>query len=165
MITIANTITIAVAIFPISPRPNADTHTHNQWQADTRFRWKIWVGNLLSPRSNCLPFLWNLRLQLSTPWVWGILRYCHGGCTKDKVQTMISTDVMISATIHCPPCATHHTPHASHLPVPGLYNSASLRIEHAGAYMEPESSEIASVFPLASVLASHLKVYLCYGGS
>jgi hypothetical protein len=45
MITIANTITIAIAIaiaiFPISPGPNAHTYAHNQWEAGTRFRWKI----------------------------------------------------------------------------------------------------------------------------
>jgi len=42
---------------------------------------------------------------------------------------MISTDVMISAT------ATRLPPPASHLPVPGACNSASLWIEHQGAYM------------------------------
>jgi hypothetical protein len=43
MITIANTITIAItiAIFPISPGPNAHTYAHNRWEAGTRFRWKI----------------------------------------------------------------------------------------------------------------------------
>jgi hypothetical protein len=45
MITIANTITIAIAIsiaiFPISPGPNARTYTHNQWEAGTRFRCNI----------------------------------------------------------------------------------------------------------------------------
>jgi hypothetical protein len=38
---------------------------------------------------------------------------CQAGCAKDKVQTMISTDVIISATIRCPPSATHHMPHAA----------------------------------------------------
>jgi len=47
---------------------------------------------------------------------------------KDKVQTIISTNVMISATIYHPPPATC-------LPVPGTCNSASLWIEHPGAYM------------------------------
>jgi hypothetical protein len=108
MITIANTITIviAIAIFPISPRPNAHTYAHNRWEAGSRFCWKIWVRDLLSPRSTCLPFLRNLRLQSSTPWGWGILRSCRGVHAKDKVQTMISTDVMISATIrHLPPAS------------------------------------------------------------
>jgi len=63
------------------------------------------------------------------------VRSCHGGRARDKVQTMISTDVMISATIRCPPSATHCTPHPSCLPVPGFCNSASLWIEHVGAYM------------------------------
>jgi hypothetical protein len=79
MITITNTIamamamgfaiafTIAIAIISISPRPNAPAYCHNQWEAGTRFRWKISIGDLLSPSSNCLPFQRNLRLQLSTP--------------------------------------------------------------------------------------------------
>jgi hypothetical protein len=71
MITITNTITsaivIAIVIIFISLRPNAHTYAHNRWEAGTRFRWKIWVGDLLSPRSNCPPFLQNLKLQLSTP--------------------------------------------------------------------------------------------------
>jgi len=72
-ITITNTIAItiaiaiAIAIISISPRPNAHTSGHNQWEAGTRFRWKICNGDLLSPSSNCLPFLLKLRLQLSTP--------------------------------------------------------------------------------------------------
>ena len=49
MITITNTITIAIAIaiaiaaaiITISPRLNAHTYGHNQWEAGTRFRWKI----------------------------------------------------------------------------------------------------------------------------
>ena len=72
MITITDTITIAVitiAIITISPGPNAHTYTHNPWEASSRFHWKIRVGDLLSPRSNCLPFLQNLGLQLSTPWL------------------------------------------------------------------------------------------------
>ena len=40
MITIANTITIAIAI-AIFPRPNAHTYAHNRWEVGTRFRWKI----------------------------------------------------------------------------------------------------------------------------
>jgi hypothetical protein len=75
MITITNTITIAIAIaiaiaaaiITISPRLNAHTYARNRWDAGSRFRWKIGVGDLLSPSSNCLPFLQNLRLQLSTP--------------------------------------------------------------------------------------------------
>jgi hypothetical protein len=71
MITITNTIAIAIAIaiaiITISPRPNAHTYGHNRWEAGSRFRWKISVGDLLSPRSNCLPFLQNLMLQLSKP--------------------------------------------------------------------------------------------------
>ena len=62
-----------------------------------------------------------------------------GGHTKDMVQTMVSTDVMISAAHHplphatChPPNTARHTPPASLLPVPGVCNSTSLWIEHAG---------------------------------
>ena len=113
-ITIAIAIAIAIAIISISPRPNVHTHALNQLEGGTRFRWKIWVGDLLSPRSNCLPFLCNLRLQLSISWPWGIVRSCHSGCAKDKVQTMISTNVMISATIHRPPSAAQHT--TRHIP-------------------------------------------------
>jgi hypothetical protein len=76
VIAIINTITIVVitiaiitiAFITISPGPKVHTYTHNQWEASSRFRWKISVGDLLSPRSNCLPFLRNLSLQLSTPW-------------------------------------------------------------------------------------------------
>jgi len=39
MINIA--IAIAIAIFPISPGPNAHTYAHNRWEAGSRFRWKI----------------------------------------------------------------------------------------------------------------------------
>jgi hypothetical protein len=70
IITIA-IITIAIrtiVIIAISPGLNANTYAHNQWDADSRFRWKILVQDLLSPRSNCLSFLQNRRLQLSTPW-------------------------------------------------------------------------------------------------
>jgi len=70
MITITDTITIAIitiVIITISPGPNTHTYIHNRWEEGSRFRWKIRVGDLLSPRSNCLPFLQNLRLQLSTP--------------------------------------------------------------------------------------------------
>jgi hypothetical protein len=80
MITITNTIAIAIAIpipipipiaipipitiISIGPQPNVHRYTHNQWKAGTRFRWKIRIGDLLSPSSNCLPFLWNLSFQL-----------------------------------------------------------------------------------------------------
>ena len=82
------------------------------------FRWRIWARDLLSPRSNCLHFLWNLRLQVSTPWPWGIVRSHLGGRAKDMVQTTISTDVMISATIRRLPSATRECrmPPAKHCP-------------------------------------------------
>jgi hypothetical protein len=41
MITIADTITIAVITITISPGPNAHTYAHNPWEAGSRFRWKI----------------------------------------------------------------------------------------------------------------------------
>jgi hypothetical protein len=77
MITITNTITIAiaiaiaiviaVAIISISPRLNVRTYAHNRWEAGSTFRRKICVGDLLSPSSNCLPFLQDQGRQLSTP--------------------------------------------------------------------------------------------------
>jgi uncharacterized membrane protein len=49
MITITNTITIAVititiitiAIITMNPSRNAHTYAHNPWEASSRFRWKI----------------------------------------------------------------------------------------------------------------------------
>jgi len=161
MITITNTITIAVitiaiitiaiitiAIITISPGPNAQTYTHNLQKASSRFCWKIQVGDLLSARSKCLPFLPHLTLQLSTPWSWGIVRFLLGGRAKDTIQTMISTEVMISAAHHPRPAtchmphatrhpsnAAHHMPPAWRLQGPGVCNSTSLWIEHVGAYL------------------------------
>jgi len=130
-IGIANAIAIAIVTISISPRRNAHTYAHNRWEASTRFRWIIWVGDLLSPSSNCLPFLRNRRLQLSTPWPWGIMRSWHGGRAKDKVQTMISTDVMISATICHPPLATRHPPPSSRCLAPATQQvSGSSTLEH-----------------------------------
>jgi hypothetical protein len=34
-------ITITIAIITINPGPNAHTYAHNQWEAGSRFRWKI----------------------------------------------------------------------------------------------------------------------------
>jgi len=80
------------------------------------------------------------------------VRSRRSGRAKDKVQTMISTDIMISAAV-------------TRLPVPGAYNSASLRIEHPRAYMGaysqvvlPLESVLGSVF--GSVLESILGAYL-----
>jgi len=112
---------ITMAIITISPGPNAHTYAQNLWEAGSWFHRKIWVGDLLSPRSNCLPFLQYLRLQLSTPWPWGIVRSCRGGRAKDKVQTTISTDVMILANIRRLPPATRHTPHATRRPPPAKH--------------------------------------------
>jgi hypothetical protein len=73
MITIANTITIAItiaiaiAIFPISPGLDAHTHAHNRWEAALDSAGKS-ESEICSPQDpNCLPFLQNLSLQLSTP--------------------------------------------------------------------------------------------------
>jgi hypothetical protein len=95
------------------------------------------------------------------------VRSCHGGRANDKVQTTISTDIMISANIrrlppatrqtpHAarrPPNTTRHTPPASRLPVPGICNSASLWIEHAEAYMGAYSQASLGV-------SCRLRVYL-----
>jgi len=110
IITIA--ITIAIAIISISLRLNAHTYGHNQWEVGTRFRCKIWICHLLSPSLNCLPFLRNRRLRLSTPWPWGIVRSPLSGRTTDKVQTMTSTVMMIR-----PPYAARHLQHTTcHMP-------------------------------------------------
>jgi len=106
---------ITIAVITISQGPNAHTYAHNQWEAGNRFRWKIWVRDLLSPRSNCLPFLQNLRLQLSTPWLWVIEISRRSGRTKNTAQTKIWTDLMISAT------ATRLPLSISCHPLPGAY--------------------------------------------
>jgi len=133
MITISDTITIAIVT--ISPGPNTHTYTHTLWEASSRFHRKIWVGDLLSPGSNCRPFMPNLGLQLSTPWPWGIVTSHRSRCAKDIVQTMISTDAMILSNICHQPPTTHYPPPASRLLVPGACSSASLWTEHTGAYM------------------------------
>jgi hypothetical protein len=67
----------------ISPGLTVYTYTHYCWAAGSRFCQKIWVGDLLSPRSNFLTFLQYLKLQFSTPWPGHIVRSCWGGCIKD----------------------------------------------------------------------------------
>jgi len=129
MITTTDTITIAInsisiitiAIITNSPGPNANTYAHNPWEASSRFCLKISVADLLSPRSNCLPFLQNLRPQLSTPWSWGILRFCRGVRAEDKIQTIVYTDIMRSAAGHLLP-TTCHMPHATCLMPPGAWD-------------------------------------------
>ena len=56
-----------IGIITISPGLTAHTYTHNWCAAGCIFHQKILAGDLLSPRSNFLPFLQNLKLQLSTP--------------------------------------------------------------------------------------------------
>jgi hypothetical protein len=60
-----------------------------------------------------------------------------GGQAKNKVQPVISTDVIISAATvrHLPPSSGIPSP-AIRLLVPGACNSASLWIEHPEAYMQ-----------------------------
>ena len=145
MTTITNTITITIAIaiaiaIPIainsySPRRIRHPCTHNRWEAGRSLCWKISVGNLLSPDSNCLPFLPNLTLQLSTPLPCSIMRFRLAGRTQDKFQTIILTNVMISATIRLHPLTTHHPPLASCLLVPSDCNTASSWTEHTGAFI------------------------------
>jgi len=106
--------------------PKAHAYTHNLWEASSGFCYKIQVGDLLSPRSNCLPFLQNIGLQLSTPWSWDIVRFNLGGRAKNEFQTMILTDVMIWAARHPLPAACqmphatpHCQPHSTRLTPPG----------------------------------------------
>jgi hypothetical protein len=78
------------------------------------------------------------------------VRSRHGGCAKDKVQTIISTDVMISVP------TTRHPPPGAWLLLLSKSLDLACRSVHGGIL----SSEIASVFPLESVLASDSEVYL-----
>jgi len=64
---------------------------------------------------------------------------------------MISTDVMISATIRSLPLATCHLPPASYLLVPGACNSARLGIEHAGAYSGAIEFSTRSFWPMETL--------------
>jgi len=41
----------------------------------------------------------NISLNLWTQWQWGIVRFHKGSHTKDKVQSMTSSDIIMSATI------------------------------------------------------------------
>ena len=78
------------------------------------------------------------------------MRSRHGGHAEDKVQTMISTDVMILATIRHSPPATHHPPPGAwHLQLSKFLDRAPRSI-HGSIY----SSEIGSVLPFESVLGS-----------
>jgi hypothetical protein len=54
------------------------------------------------------------------------MEYCLGGHAKEKYQTMILTDIIISATLY-------HLPLLSGLQVSGTGYSASLLIKHRGA--------------------------------
>jgi len=143
MITITDAITIMIitiaiitlSISIISHELNTHTYADNRLEPNSRSRCNLRVRDLLSTRSNCLPFLQNLRLQLWTPWMWSIMRSSCGRCAKAEVQTMILTDVTISANIHHQPPTTRCWPPASPIPVPGGCNSASLWTEHTGAYM------------------------------
>jgi len=143
-ITITSTITITIitistiTIITISPGLNVYAYTQNRLETGCRFQWENWVGDLLSPISNCLPLLQNLRLQLWTPEPWGIVRCCHGGCTKDKVQTTISTDVMISANIRHTPHATRHTPHAIRQTLPAIRHQL-----HAFRYLASATEQVS----------------------
>jgi len=117
-----------IGIITISPGLTIHTYTHNWWAAGSWFHQKIWVGDMLSPRSNFLTFLHNLTLQLITPWAGHLVRSRCGGCNWDWVHTAISTNIIILATIcHPPPTPT------TSLLVRGGCNSACLWMEHPDA--------------------------------
>jgi len=162
------TITITtIARITIRTGPNAYAGTQNRWETGCWLHWDYWVGDWLSPWSNCLPSLQNVRMQLSTPWLRGIMRFYHGGLTNDMIHTTMFANIMISANICClPPTIQHtpptacilpdtarHPPPASCLPLSGVCNSASLWIEHAGASMGAYSQVSLGV-------SCHLRVYL-----
>jgi len=85
---------MTITNMPISVGPNAHTYAKNRRESGCRFSWENLVWDLLYPRSNCLPFLQNLWLQLSTPWPSGTVRSSHGGRAKGKVQTTILGSVL-----------------------------------------------------------------------
>ena len=116
-IIIKSTITIIFTIPTRSRGSKMFPYVWNQYQAGCRMCWVISVGEILSLRSNCLPFQKNMRLQLSTPRPWGMIRSCHGGCSKGNLQTTILTDIIISANISCvPPAICQMLPATCHLP-------------------------------------------------
>jgi hypothetical protein len=85
------------------------------------------------------------------------VRFGRGGLAKDKVQTMISTDIIISATIRRRSPNTSHPLHPTRLTPPGAWRlqlSKSLDRAHS-------SSAIGSVLEsvLGSVLESALRAY------
>jgi len=92
------------------------------------------------------------------------MRSCRGGRAEDKVQTTISTNVMISANIcRLPPTtrrlppAKHCSPYATSLTPPGAWRmqlSKSLDRSCRSIHGSMQSSEIGSVLPLESVLES-----------
>jgi len=130
IITIA-IITIAIitmAIITIGPGPDAHTYAPIRWVDGRWFCRNIWVGDLLSPRSNCLPILKDVRLQLTTVWPWGIVRSHHAGYAKNNIPRMISTDVIISAT------ATYLLPPTYRGLAPATYisNNSSFHRKHPG---------------------------------
>jgi len=136
MITITDTITITnitMAFNTIVTRPGWDAHTYNniRWERSSQFCWNIWIRDLLSPRSNCLLFLQNLRLKLSISRLWGIVRSHLCGYTRVMLQTIISTEIMISATINHPQHTSHYTLPASWCLVPATQqHSGSSTQEH-----------------------------------
>jgi len=136
------TITITITKMNVSPGPSVDTYAEHWYHAGWRLHCEHWVADLLFLSFACLSFLQNLRLQFSTPWPWGIMRSCCNSSTEDKVQTTISTDVMILANTLCLLHATphllyagHHPPYITSLTPPGASNWASLWNTNAGAYM------------------------------
>ena len=138
MITVTNSITMA--IITIRLRTNVHTYPHNWKAVDRRLCWKIWVRDLLSSRANWLPFPQNLTFQLSTRWLWGIVRCGRGEGGINMIQTTISTAVMMLATIFSLQPTLYHltatnyylSP-ALHHPVAGEIISARLWIVHAEA--------------------------------
>ena len=116
--------------------------------------WIIWVRDLLSPPSNCLPLFHHLWPQSLTPWPWGMVRSFCKRHTKFEVQTMILTNTIIVST------TTSLSPPATPLSEPGTCHSASLLIQREAAYMEAYIKVILGVSCL-------LRVYLevCLGVS
>jgi hypothetical protein len=57
-------VIITIAILTICSGPNVDISAYQRCEVGSRFRWNILVSDLLTPRSECLPFMQNGGLQL-----------------------------------------------------------------------------------------------------
>jgi len=122
MITIFAIPNITINISIASIRPNGNWYVYKLCKASSGCCCSIWVWDLLSQISNCLPFQQNQSLQLWTPWPSGNVRSGRGGHAKESFQTIIWTDIKISAGEYLqPPIANHRSP-TTILMTPGVWH-------------------------------------------